>query len=56
MKQLDFVTVTPKPTEQPLNPFHAELSRALWRDRTLAETLAFRLAVEARRDLVPPVG
>jgi hypothetical protein len=56
MKRLGFVKVTPVPTKHPFNPFHAELSRALYRDKTQAETLAFRLAVEAGTDLVPPVG
>jgi hypothetical protein len=56
MKRLSFVSVTPAPTEDPFNPFHAELSRALYREKSQAETLAFRLAVEAGTDLVPPVG
>jgi hypothetical protein len=56
MKRLGFVSVTPAPTEEPYNPFHAELSRALYRDKTQAETLAFRLAVEAGKHLVLPVG
>lgn len=55
MKQLTFITVIPDPREDPYNPYHAELSRDLYRAKAQAETLAFRLAVIAGKELVRPV-
>lgn len=56
MKKLGFVEVMAAPTDEPRNPYHAEISRALFRNKVQAETLAFRLAAEAGRELVDPVG
>jgi hypothetical protein len=54
MAKLDFATVRPTPTDEPYNPFHADLSREGFRERAHAEMLAFRLAILAGRTIVAP--
>ena len=54
MAKLDFATVRPSPTDDPYNPYHADLDRERFRERDHAEMLAFRLAVLAGTAIVPP--
>ena len=54
MARLDFATVRPTPTDEPCNPFHADLSREGFREKVQAETLAFRLAYLAGNEIVAP--
>jgi hypothetical protein len=54
MAKLNFVTLRPTPTDEPHNPFHADLSREDFRGRSQAETLAFRLAILAGKAIVAP--